>query len=285
MIQYVLDNLNYTKEDKLFIIYNKSLDGQNFSSFINKVYPFINLIKLENDTSGAAETLYIGTTYILENNLSIRKKCLILDCDTFYTEDIVGMFRKETKNAVFYTEKENELPIYSYIQLDENSNIVHIAEKIKISNNANTGCYAFQDISKLQIYCKYVLDEKIVFNNECYTSCAIYEMISKKEPFVGIKLNGDNVFSLGTPKELRNYVDNTYMFLFDLDGTLVNTDDIYFEVWFEILNKYSITLTPDIFKMYIQGNNDKYVAASLIPSINIDLKLLLLDPQALLFIL
>jgi len=182
------------------------------------------------------------------------------------------VFRNEQSNAVFYTEKINEPPIYSYIELDDNSKIINIAEKVKISNNANTGCYAFQDMDNLRKFCKKILDEKITFNGECYTSCVIASMIKEGEPFVGCKLDSSCVFSLGTPKELNSYIDRTHSFLFDLDGTLVKTDDIYFQVWFDILNKYNITLTEEIFKKYIQGNNDKYVSISLIPGININLE-------------
>ena len=53
-----------------------------------------------------------------------------------------------------------------------------------------------------------------------------------------------------------NFDIDIYAFLFDLDGTLILTDDIYFEVWSEILQIYNISLTPEIFKKYIQGNND-----------------------------
>lgn len=241
MIQYVIDNLNLKKDDKITIIYNKDLDKTEnfFPNFILKKYPNLNiqLIKLERNTAGAAETLYIGLDYILKNekNGVFRKldtredpasqlpgqalqgsaelkeinsqKCIILDCDTFYTEDILTMFRNEQSNAVFYTEKKNEPPIYSYIELDDNSKIINIAEKIKISNSANTGCYAFQDMIILRKFCKKILDEKITFNGECYTSCVISSMIKEGEPFVGCKLDSECVFSLGTPKELNAYIE------------------------------------------------------------------------------
>jgi HAD superfamily hydrolase (TIGR01509 family) len=294
MIECVIDNLNglVENDDKIYIIYNKDLDAKDgeFSKCILDKYlqnMNINLIKLERDTLGAAETLYIGIDCILKNGLraNTRRKCVVLDCDTFYTEDILTMFRNEnSSNAVFYTEKKNEQPIYSYIKLvqddenhsnsnsNSNNTIVEIAEKVKISNNANTGCYAFQDIVVLKKFCKKILDEKVTFNGECYTSCVIAAMIKEGEPFIGLKLDPDAVFSLGTPKELKAYMERTHAFLFDLDGTLVKTDDIYFQVWIDILNKYNITLTPDIFKKYIQGNNDKYVTVALIPGVNVNLE-------------
>ncbi len=110
IIEYVLDNLNNTNDDKIFIIYNENLDCFNFSDHILTKYPYINLIKIK-DTKGAVETLFLGIDKIL-NNLTYHNKCLILDCDTFYTQNIIDIFRNANDNIVFYT-KNNEInPIY-----------------------------------------------------------------------------------------------------------------------------------------------------------------------------
>ena len=150
MIEYVIDNLTLTSEDKVFIIYNRNLNsyGFLFLEFIRSRYPFINLIEI-HDTKGAAETLFIGVDYILRN-FPYCKKSIILDCDTFYTENIIDAFRNSDDNMVFYTKNTDINPIYSYISFDENSSIINdIQEKVKISDNANTGAYAFADINVL----------------------------------------------------------------------------------------------------------------------------------------
>jgi beta-phosphoglucomutase-like phosphatase (HAD superfamily) len=59
--------------------------------------------------------------------------------------------------------------------------------------------------------------------------------------------------------------------MFDLDGTIVLTDKIYFNVWSTILSSYNIVLTDEIFKKYIQGNNDNYVIKTLLNNININI--------------
>jgi len=269
MIEYVLDNLTISSDDHIFIIYNEKLDNYNFSQYISKKYPFIHFIKI-NDTKGAVETLFIGIQYIL-NNYNYNKKSLILDCDTFYTEDIISIFKNSNDNMVFYTKNCETSPIYSYIQLNDHHVITDIKEKEKISDNANTGAYAFTDINILHHYCKYVLDNNITFNNEPYTSCVISEMIKTSILFIGYELNEKNVFSLGTPTAVDKYINNTHAFLFDLDGTLIITDEIYFNIWYEILSKYNIVLNDEIFTKFIQGNNDKYVLNTLLPNINISL--------------
>lgn len=268
MIEYVIDNLTFTNEDKIFIIYNRNLNSHGFLEFIRSRYPFINLIDIF-DTKGASETLFIGLDYILKN-FHHCKKCMILDCDTFYTENIIDAFRNSPHNMVFFTKNTDTNPIYSYISFDENSSVIKdIQEKVKISDNANTGAYAFNDINVLHEYCKHVLDNNITFNNEPYTSCVISEMLKKGHKFTGYKLNTDRVFSLGTPEAVNNYINNTHAFLFDLDGTLVITDDIYYNVWSAILARYNIFLTMDIFKSTIQGNNDQYVVNTLLRNIDI----------------
>lgn len=79
-------------------------------------------------------------------------------------------------------------------------------------------------------------------------------------------LEQSNIISVGTPNELLIYLKNTFVFLFDLDGTLVNTDSIYFEVWKTILQPYNINLTYELFTKYIHGNSDDKVIKMLIPN-------------------
>ena len=201
---YVIDNLNVCENDKIFIIYNIELDNDNFSEIITTKYPEIKLIKLMRDTKGAAETVYIGLSEIIKN-YSYAKKTLLIDGDTFYTSNIIDKFRIIDNNVVFYTINTNINPIFSYIVMNEFDIITEIKEKKKISDNANTGAYAFCDIMQLYNYSKYVVDNDIRFNNECYTSCIIDEMIKQKELFNGIKLEDDDVCVLGTPIQVREF--------------------------------------------------------------------------------
>jgi HAD superfamily hydrolase (TIGR01509 family) len=266
MILYVLDNLNIKVEDKIFIIYYYELDKYNFTNIVKDKYPQIVFIPITYQTTGAVETIYYGLSIIL--SLTSNKKCVLLDCDTFYTQDILSIVREIDTNLVFFTQKHQEPPIYSYIELNNDNKIIRIKEKNKISSNANTGCYVFNDIEKLSEKCKYVLDNNITYNGEPYTSCVIGEML-KKTDFFGYELNASQVFSLGTPVELQNFISNTFVFLFDLDGTLVISDHIYFNVWEQILSKYNITIDTDFFNKYIHGNSDDKVVNMLLPKCNV----------------
>ena len=269
MIFYVLDNLNISKNDKIYIIYNTILERDKFTQVIKNKYPLIEFISLPRDTKGAAETLYLGLKG-MNNGINNSNKNIVLDCDTVYQEDIIDIYRNSVhNNAVFYSVKENEKPIYSYIQMDEYSRITDIKEKDKISNNANTGAYCFENIETLCKYCKYILDENIVFNNEPYTSCVINEMLKKDIMFHGIELKDSSIISLGTPSDVEKYLTSTKILLFDLDGTLVDTDFIYVKVWCELLKKYNIICDKIFFDYFIKGKSDNtfmsYIDSSITP--------------------
>jgi HAD superfamily hydrolase (TIGR01509 family) len=266
LILYVLDTLELHSDDKIFIIYFNDLDRYNFKDVVAGKYPDVHFIPLNYQTTGAVETIYNGLHKIQE--LSDNKTCVLLDCDTFYTQDILSIVRGRNDNLVFYTKKYDENPIYSYISIDPSNKILEIKEKVKISTNANTGCYVFKNIDQLQYYCKHVLDNKITFNGEPYTSCVI-DLVIKEHDFIGYELDETKVFSLGTPLELKKFINDSFVFLFDLDGTIVLTDHIYMIVWKEILSKYNITLDIDLFNKYILGNSDDKVVHHLLPNCDV----------------
>ncbi len=268
---YLLDNLKFQENDKIFIPYNRELENYDFENIIKNKYPYIHLKKLEYNTKGAAETIFLMTKDIIDNNLSNHLKTIIIDGDTFYTQNILKLYRHSDNNAVFYTNNYETNPVYSYILLDNDNKIIDIKEKIKISDNANTGVYAFNNINTLFKYSKYILDNNITTNNEPYMSCIIKEMIDNDEIFEGICLNNDFVHVLGTPIQVENFIKKIYLFQFDLDGTLVTTDDIYFSVWYDILKKFNIHLTNEMFNTIIQGNNDVYVVNKLLHNIDTDI--------------
>lgn len=258
MIHHVLDSLVLEENDTIFIVYHTSLDAYNFRDIVDydTSHTNIHYIPINYRTQGAAETVLFGIQYILQNKLSTHKQTLLIDCDTIYNIDILQKFRKKDKNAVLCFEDNDNKPIYSYITMDENNIILDIKEKEKISMYANTGAYYFTDIYNLQTYCQRITNDGIKFKNEYYISCVISTMIHEGFHFEGIQIDKKQYISLGTPEELESYKNYRFHFLFDLDGTLVKTEGIYYKVWEEICQQFQIVLTPEIYQKYISGNND-----------------------------
>ena len=171
MIFYVIDNLCLKKEDNLILIYNKELNKYCFDTILKNKYKKIILVELNKQTEGAAETILIGLDSI--NKELLNNKCVLLDCDTFYTVDILNTYREQKCNATFCFKDNQEKEIFSYIKFDENKMINDIKEKRKISDYANTGCYCFINGNILKKYCSKIIEKNIREKNEYYTSCVI----------------------------------------------------------------------------------------------------------------
>lgn len=239
MIFHVIDNLTLKKEDNLFLIYNKELNKYSFNTILKNKYNKINLIELNKQTEGAAETILIGLNSISSELLN--NKFVLLDCDTFYHIDIINIYRNEDKNLIFCFKDNQEKPIFSYLDIVDNNLIRDIKEKVKISDYANTGCYCFNNGNLLKEYCEKIINKNITEKNEFYTSCVIKEMLNDKYIFKSHIINLCDFSCVGTPLQLKIYCSNfsekidKKRFCFDLDNTLVTSP--------EIINDYS-TVKP-----------------------------------------
>jgi capsule biosynthesis phosphatase len=221
MIYRVIENLDLKEEDKIHIIYNPELNNFRFESFLRKEFPKINFnfICLSGLTKGAAETILFGLERISDKILS--EDFLIMDCDTFYDDNILEKYRKcKNKNSIFYFIDEENDPIFSYITIDESGKVSDIKEKIKISKFANTGAYGFSSGVVLKEYCKKISNGE----RELYVSLIYQKMLED-----GIKINSEEIEKfncVGTPLQLKIYCEtcNSYeksRICFDLDNTLV----------------------------------------------------------------
>jgi HAD superfamily hydrolase (TIGR01509 family) len=270
MVEYVIQHLttyfSATEPNAyhIYLIYKPEI--QDVVAELCQAYSNTYSICLDYETSGAAETVLYG----LERIHSQYTKCLLIDCDTVYTTNIVAIANLyPASNMVLYTQNTNPKPLYSYIRLNESNQIIGIAEKQKISDCANTGCYYFNNLEILKKYCRRVLDENIRFNGEPYMSCVIDLMIRNNHIFYGHHLTEHQCISLGTPDDVSAYLDKTHVYLFDLDGTLVLTEKVYFKVWQQLLCEFGVKLDQTMYDKYIAGNSDKHVIAALIPQADI----------------
>ncbi len=57
--------------------------------------------------------------------------------------------------------------------------------------------------------------------------------------------------------------------LFDLDGTLANTDPIHFTLWQEILKDYDLEIDQEFYQENISGNTNAQVVAKILPQLSV----------------
>jgi capsule biosynthesis phosphatase len=227
MLYHVIKNLKVDNTDTIWIIYNNDLKEFNFESLIKFYFPKLN-IKMKSlncVTKGAVDTVM----HLLNdfNQSDLFQPLLLVDCDTFYTDDVIGKYKSaNNKNVVFYFNDSSVTPIYSYIETSEFGNVLNIKEKQKISDKANTGAYGFESAN---LFIKYAL--KIQKNNfELYTSYVYHEMIKDNVDVFSIKV--DNFNCVGTPIQLESFCcknaenSDKLRICFDIDNTLVTYPQI-----------------------------------------------------------
>ena len=269
IIFYILDNIyNDTSIEKdVYIIINKNTNCTNIKEIIHLKYQNVKFIDIIEETRGAAETIQIGINSI--RNIIKYNNLFVLDGDNFYTINIFQLISLND-NGIIYFKDDSIIEQYSYIEIDKNDSVINIMEKSKISNNANTGAYFFKNIKEFMETSFYVIENNIMFKNEFYMSVVIKNMLDTST-FKAIEIEHESYVSLGTPELVNSYIDSTYGFLFDLDGTLIISDHIYIKAWNNILEKYNILVDEEFFNLYIQGNTDQDVIKKLLTNIEVDI--------------
>ena len=235
ILYYLLDNLDFTKISMVYIPYNKEYVAYRLEDMLKKDYPNVpfNFLCLNENTRGAAETINIAL-----NELSIPDcPILSLDGDNYYTTNIMELW--DGGNKVITIEDNSDIPIYSYIEVDNETPddlITNIVEKEKISNFACTGAYGFRSYRQLLHYTQYIINNNIIQKSEFYTSNVIKEMLNNNVKFSNVLINNDNWICMGTPIQVRSFCNNfpkiscinntnkikLLRICFDLDNTLVS---------------------------------------------------------------
>ena len=224
MIFWLLDNLNLAEVDQVIVPYTSQLDSFDFQTQLRERYKNVTFkfFPFNYATRGAAETVYIALDNI--DHASLQQNIMLLDCDTFYFEDIITKYCQSTdKNNIFYFTDTKEQPIYSYVKIEQGQ-VTDIAEKRKISDNANCGVYCFSSGEMLKNYCQTLLAANETQKGEFYIS-GVYRLLIADQIPVGATLV-ENFHCVGTPMQLKIFCENypepsKRRFCFDLDNTLV----------------------------------------------------------------
>jgi beta-phosphoglucomutase-like phosphatase (HAD superfamily)/choline kinase len=272
IICWLLDNLK-PNNNLIYIPYNyNEYSSYNFENFIINLYPNYNFkfLKLFENTIGCASTLFIALNHLFNEGIDlINEPVISIDVDNFYTIDIIKLWNGENKIFSFKDYNLNN-PNFSYIKLNNNY-IDFIKEKEFINdidfNFASCGAYGFQSAFQLLKFTQLLINnDNLKINNEFYNSSIINLMIQHNIPFLNHTLDNKDYFSLGTPEQVKKF---EYIYLFDLDGTLIDTDNIYFNVWYKIFNDfYNYKIDKTFFNDYISGLADYDFLKSIIPDIS-----------------
>lgn len=229
IINWVLESLKLQENDALFIIYHNSLQKANFEDIISRDFPGVTFRRLANNTRGAAETVLKCIDSIPSERRGLKTVCL--DGDTFYEIDVIDIARSIPGGVVCFEDRQ-EKPIYSYVSLNDSGGILDIAEKSRISDFANTGCYVFESAEALEKYCKITISNGIKEKGEFYISAVLKAMLEDGLSLSHRVIGEGDFVVLGTPYQVKLFSSERASraekkrFCFDIDNTILSYPEI-----------------------------------------------------------
>jgi NDP-sugar pyrophosphorylase family protein len=222
MINWVIDNLQLASNDILYIIYeSEHLPYLYNIKSVQKTLQTIRYVHMKSTTSGPLNT-YINTINQDGARIDNELPCVIIDCDTFFTFDVLGHFRKyKHQNIAYCFEDTGTEPIYSYVSITKQGYIKSMKENVKISTRANTGCYCFSSTRLVDRYGRAELKK----NPSAYVSHMINRIIREHDASIYM-LKQTDFQCLGSP-QLLTIFSNTQKhtkqrFCFDLTAILAS---------------------------------------------------------------
>ena len=202
MIQVVVDNLNINAK-YVYVVQKSHYEEFAIKEMLNFITPGCTIIQVDGVTDGAA-----CTTLLAEEFIDNDRPLLIANSDQFIdwdsSEFMYSMIGDNADGGILTFKSTH--PKWSYVRLDDNGNVIEVAEKRPISDKATVGVYYWKKGSEYVKYAKDMINKNIRVNNEFYV-CPVYSQAIED----GKKIktyNVDEMWGLGTPEDLNIFLQS-----------------------------------------------------------------------------
>ena len=202
MIQVVAENLN-CESPHTFIVQKSHRLKYNLDTLLNLISPDCNVIQVEGVTEGAA-----CTTLLSKEIINTDQPLLIANSDQYVewdTSEFLYKMQEQNADAGIVTFKSTH-PKWSFAKVDENGNVIEVAEKNPISNIATAGIYYWKRGSDYVKYAEKMIKNDVRHNGEFYV-CPVFNEAIKDGKIVKT-FNIQNMWGLGTPEDLQIFLQN-----------------------------------------------------------------------------
>lgn len=189
-------------EDITFVVLKQHIEEFEIDKTINEKFPNAKIVVIPQILNGAVLTCMEGVKNI-EDDLPI----VFNDCDHAF---ISSEFNTYCKKAEFnkldggLLTFESDDPKYSYLQMNEDGNVIHTVEKQVVSTHAICGAYYFKNKNVFLECAKEYLD-KCSYSE--YFVSGVYNIMAEKNMNIA-NFKCDIHVPFGTPDEYYNAENN-----------------------------------------------------------------------------
>ena len=202
MIQVVTENLNI-KANFVYVVQKAHRIKYNLDTLLNLITPNCKIVEVEGVTEGAACTALLAKEHI-DNN----KPLFFANSDQFVEWDsnefLYKMNETEADGGIVTFKATH--PKWSFAKVNSEGLVTEVAEKNPISDTATVGFYYWKKGSDFVKYAEEMISSNIRVNNEFYV-CPVFNQAINDSKAIRI-FNVDNMWGLGTPEDLKYYIEN-----------------------------------------------------------------------------
>jgi len=200
MIQLVVENLNL-KANFIFLVLSEHLKQYNLRQMLNLVTPKCKIVEVNELTEGAACTTLLAKKLINNKNpLLIANSDQIIEWNS--NEYFFGLNSEKIDGSILTFNSTH--PKWSFVKKNNKGNVIKVAEKKPISDEATVGIYYWRNGKDYVKYAEQMIKKNIRTNNEFYVCPVFNEAILDKKIIKTKKV--ENMWGIGTPEDLNNYL-------------------------------------------------------------------------------
>ncbi|MFK8111129.1 MAG: glycosyltransferase family 2 protein [Rubripirellula sp.] len=206
MIRAVIDNLRPSIDHRfVFLCQSTHIHDYPLESVLRTASPGCQIATLDRVTAGAACTVLLASDWI-DNDSPL----MIANCDQ-WIDSSIDKYLEAGMNAGgdgFLMTMRDDHPKWSYVQRDDEGQIVKVVEKQVVSDEATVGIYNFTRGSDFVSAAKDMIRENDRSKNEFYVAPVYSRLIDAgmRIETVSIGDAGDTMHGLGTPDDLEKFV-------------------------------------------------------------------------------
>jgi len=187
----------------IYVVQKSHREKYNLDTLLNLITPGCKIVEVDGITEGAACTALLAKEYI--NN----------DAPLFFANS--DQYAEWDSNEFMYKMQETEAdggivtfkaihPKWSFAKINEQGYVTEVAEKNPISDNATVGFYYWKHGFEFVKYAEQMIVNNTRVNNEFYVCPVFNEAIADKKKIKAFNI--DKLFGLGTPEDLRYFIEN-----------------------------------------------------------------------------
>ena len=202
MIQVVVDNLNI-EATFVFVVQKEHREKYNLDTLLNLITPNCKIVEVDGLTEGAACTTLLAKEFIDNDNpLIMANSDQFVEWDS--NEFMYKMIEQKVDGGILSFTATH--PKWSFAKVDEAGFVTEVAEKNPISDIATVGVYYWAKGSDYVKYAEQMIEKNVRVNSEFYVCPVFNEAIGDGKKIK--TFNIEKMWGLGTPEDLKHYLEN-----------------------------------------------------------------------------